>query len=737
MKKDFSEIYTETDLIALYNSLKIRYNPMDYSFKDRLIIESNLIDTTMTYFDFGSEYSLLGAIAEHKGTSYNNVNAVTICGERVEPLASYNSEDVGLVPSVIFKDNLYLDPDVILEGFTNDSEFKALAKDLKLFKKSEILEAILTLCIALKKSNSLIHNLKWLSHSKYSEMSLKVLNDLEFVEPAIEKSNSDLQLFYNNCINTHYTPLSDCFINRYVIRDIANGVDEECFECEETMSAELAKSKIMLGFFESYVFGIEILYALTTIGNLKYQDILKQLFGIYYTKNSAISELYTVKTTPVSTDLEINPKILDIISESNPEVRFEMIKAYIDSRNFKELAEINAKRYLAFKAVGIPYFFGQFLMYAKDLSIQTIRIKTCIKLLDICNKCGIDLTKDSRFSDGSMFESLEALKDMTPSKDSDTPSMSEEKVKKSTSMLSTPNPAKSSGTADSDGVKTVTSPTLEALDRAKASFEDNDYKFSTEDVIDSSDRYSGRYNTIAESVHLINQNLIRRIRDIKVYNEGGKNSGKKVGKLDRKNLYKYKTSKDIFYDNTYKVKESDLAFGIILDVSGSMRGSGIENGRITMIILHETLKALNINHSIITHTTHGGNHTCEIKRYQAFKEDATFSTRKNYALAGITAESGNCDSAALYYMEKALSRVRNKDKICIMFSDGQPTECTSTELKDQIHNMERKGIKVIGVGIDFESIKHYYTDNANGRNLKEMLEIVSNILKEYVLKKED
>jgi nitric oxide reductase activation protein len=201
-------------------------------------------------------------------------------------------------------------------------------------------------------------------------------------------------------------------------------------------------------------------------------------------------------------------------------------------------------------------------------------------------------------------------------------------------------------------------------------------------------------------------------------------------------MYRYKYDPNIFYDNSYKVLESDLAFGIVLDESGSMYGSGIENGRITMIVLHETLKALGINHSIIGHTSQGTHHS-EIYRYQAFKEDKSYSTCKNYALIKTAAKQGNCDSGALYYMEAALSRVQNKDKVCLIFSDGAPTECTGTELVDQVKHMERNGIKVIGIGINFESISKYYTEYANGRNLVDMLNIVAKILEEYVLKKKD
>ena len=35
---------------------------------------------------------------------------------------------------------------------------------------------------------------------------------------------------------------------------------------------------------------------------------------------------------------------------------------------------------------------------------------------------------------------------------------------------------------------------------------------------------------------------------------------------------------------------------------------------------------------------------------------------------------------------------KNKDKIVIIFSDGQPTECTDLELTKQVENMEKNGI---------------------------------------------
>jgi nitric oxide reductase activation protein len=239
---------------------------------------------------------------------------------------------------------------------------------------------------------------------------------------------------------------------------------------------------------------------------------------------------------------------------------------------------------------------------------------------------------------------------------------------------------------------------------------------------------------VSQKIKLLNSLLIKQIRDIKTYNQGSKLSGLFSGKIDAKNLYKYETSDNLFYNNKYEIKEMDLAFGIVLDASGSMQGDKITDGKVSMVLLHETLRALNINHSIIDHTARG-NHTCIVRKYHDFKESKNYDITKSYAIMDIVAREGNNDAGALYYMEQALLKTQNKDKICIIFSDGQPTECSEQELKDQVKSMERKGIKVIGIGINLPEIAEYYTDYANGKNLNEMVKIITDILKQYVLNK--
>lgn len=278
------------------------------------------------------------------------------------------------------------------------------------------------------------------------------------------------------------------------------------------------------------------------------------------------------------------------------------------------------------------------------------------------------------------------------------------------------------------------------LDGGSGSFKTSMYQMQIinakyEQTVD--DKAIEAYNKIAARSKMYTASFAKQLREIKSYNTGYKDSGKSAGKLDRKNLYRHKFDSHIFYNNEYKQKESDLAVGVMLDASGSMCGTGIENGLLTVLTLHEVLRSLNINHSIMDHTNCGMSYTCDVRVYQYFKDCKEYSPNRAYQIANIRARSGNCDSGALWYMEQALLRTKNKDKICLMFSDGAPTECTGADLVNQVAHMERNGIVVIGIGINFPEIAQYYTKYANGKNLGQMLNITSRILKEYILHKKE
>ena len=707
-------------LSRIYNSNKIKYNPKNYSFKDKLIA----IDLDKHTFKH------ISCVSRDAETFLEN--CLDTVGYDVKKaswnLNKYRGKDlvtqmtleyprlISGTPCFMKMGDLYFKPelyfrykDLSTNSLPIHDEYLIDVSKMKCLEYDDTFNAILQLHIALTSTDSIAKHLIWLT-SEYCDKPLRYVNEMKMVLDDLECNKlKALQFTFNESVM--FAPVHD--LKPKTRTDNFGEVGVTTTERLDSIC-----NLMYITYVKCIIYGLEVLYAIHTIPNPKYVDILNELIR----QNTGF-----VESLMFDKFLNPYPEVQNIIDCHNPEERYDLIRKFIIDKNIWVAFTSLVSSDIIVPAVPVAEWLLEACAFCNEYSTWEVRTKYLSILYKYCKDKGIFNNEDLDIEGIEEFESDLALTSSAlgapigeGTMDGDTPLMDIPE-----SHIPMRRGAPSGPTAE-------VSPTCEALDKLKASYTDDMYSFDVEDVVDTNP--NNLYNAIAENTALLNKSLIKKIKEIKVYNAGGKNPGKSKGKLDRKALYKYKTCKDIFYDNTYKVKESDLAFGLILDVSGSMSGSGIKNGVATMIILHETLKALNINHSIITHTSDGRYHT-DIKRYQAFKEDKTFSTLKNYALSNISACWGNCDSGALFYMEKALLRVKNKDKICIMFSDGEPTECSGTDLKDQVAKMERQGIKVIGVGINYVNIKKYYNEYANGKTLNEMFDIVADILKRYVLEK--
>lgn len=714
MSDILDSVFTPKLLMSKYITNKLRYNPKSYSFKDRLIAAS----THAAYIHINnvsteSEMVLENLIAEK--LPIENI------GWRLRKDYVLSNDDEHIkyprvitgTPCFIKRDNMYFKPENLMRymdlqyneypGFhskvLNDTNLNVLAV-------SDYFDALLQLHIALCSENSVVPYLAW-QGSDWENLNLTQVMQMTPVMSALENNTTLPILRYWECDYVTFAPVNTGVTNVY----------DDWSDIHKMGAEDIIAPILHNTYFKCILYGFEVLHALYTIPNSKYVRILE---GLLLRNTSNISDiLYTNSGGELAFATD---EIKDIVFTSNPEERFNKIIMYIITAHIYDSVKI----YVASMET-VPEWLLETTGFCNEYALWANRVK----YLSILYKYCLDNELLDEFKEDRPFEFSEFMSGLD-----DLASHMEMDVANNLLDLDL---GKHYGDEDVENDatfdhKNVRTPTAEALDMIKAHYTDSIYKFDVEDVVDTT--ASSRYETIASRSYLLNKTLINRIKDIKVYNSGGKCPGKSKGKLDRKALYRYKTNKDIFYDNTYKVKESDLAFGIILDVSGSMHGKGIENGVATMIVLHETLKALSINHSIITHTSDGKYHS-HIRRYQAFREDKTYSTLKNYALANIKSYYGNCDSGALFYMEQALKRVKNKDKICLIFSDGEPTECSDSDLKEQVKKMEQEGIKVIGIGINYDNIREYYSEYANGKNLTEMFDIVSEILKQYVLEKED
>ena len=425
---------------------------------------------------------------------------------------------------------------------------------------------------------------------------------------------------------------------------------------------------------------------------------------------------------------------IDAIMDLPNDVRFERIPALVEDKlkaSFPDLYTYAPTSYTSPPKICMPEALLRLFSELHFQAWQDYRVKHFALLLQECKRLGVDISDMRASADASSAVGYALDADAADDYDYESKDFGDMTM------------GASYGAGGDEGDKPTptgkhTSSDTSELDTMSNLVSSCDplYEVKIEDVVSKSDGKAA-YESVLAPIEMITKQLTKQIREIKTYNTGGKMSGKSKGKIDPHIMYRYKTDPKIFYDNTYKVKEMDLAFGIVLDQSGSMRcGSGIENGKISLILLHHVLNSLRINHAIVGHTSDKYHQTI-VKRYVMFNEDPKHTLNPPYALTKIKAHNGNCDSGALNYMEQYIKRTRNKDKIVIIFSDGEPTECSESELRAQVHRMEAEGIHVIGIGIGFENIKLYYPDHANGKNLKEMIDIMVNILKRYVLEKKD
>lgn len=723
------------DALKIYNSAKIEYNPADYNLKDRLIIDSKTMYKSFEYIpcipSYGLERKLLELIANFIDVKPNSLTfndmleskmltsiSKTGCTFQYVKIGSEIEEAIPNQIPILKHNLLYFNIDKFIRNYK--TLFSDTALDNK-YMQEKFLKQLVYLCVALESNNSITNELEFLftNYADENYLDLKMFKIYDCF-----KNNDRDSISKSSILNTEedwaFAIIPSDSSGTFSWADVT-GLTTTDVNIIATINrtAEISALKTV-------AYSLELFHIIETLPNSSYRDFLIDYIVSDMNSKSKpqIVQTYIVKSYDSGFKITYYDEVKDIIFENNNATRYNKIKNYIYA---------NAETIISSKHLPpVGYVIGSFIQYMECLSLKNIRINTVITLYDYCKKHDLlkNLKKGTRDAlTDTMVDFLKMLGISATSESSKNASRDIASILDSDTMHE-------HGEASEHVGKKDEMPVYQALDGMITNFKTPMYTFNSVVHVPPT-KNTVKYDTIAEAVSKINTDLIRQIREIRTYNTGGKEGGQLKGKLDRKNLYKYKTDKHIFYNNNYKIRENDLAFGIILDISGSMSGDGIRNGITTLITLHEALKTLNINHSIMTHQCEGASYSCDIEVYQSFKEDKNYTSQRNTSIADIKAKYGNCDSAALWFMEKAFERVRNRDKICIMFSDGAPTECTGNDLRKQIEHMENRGIKVIGVGIGYPSIRDYYKEYANGNNLKDMLDIVTNILKEHVLSKLD
>ena len=181
-----------------------------------------------------------------------------------------------------------------------------------------------------------------------------------------------------------------------------------------------------------------------------------------------------------------------------------------------------------------------------------------------------------------------------------------------------------------------------------------------------------------------------------------------------------------------------VAFGVLIDESGSMGGEKIARARKIAVLMEDVLRNLNTPLLICGHSTNSG---IAINSYVDFD---TVDGNDKYRLVNVDAKSCNVDGGAITYMgEKLLKRPEGR-KVLIVISDGYPTGGSfydSEPVRDTmkaVAKYRKEGITVLGAIVDeYDTVARIYgEDNAfDCRSYDELEKQFVKVVKKNILYK--
>lgn len=253
--------------------------------------------------------------------------------------------------------------------------------------------------------------------------------------------------------------------------------------------------------------------------------------------------------------------------------------------------------------------------------------------------------------------------------------------------------------------------------------------------------YKNEYNTIYKEVEKTSKSLARKLNEILKDSclEEDETSGYYYGnRFDNKSLLR--NDHKHYSRQNMPDEEKTVAFGLLIDESGSMGGEKIKRAKKVAILLDDTLSRIGVKHLIYGHTTsyfEGDKVIMDI-----YCDDKTIDSNDKYRLASINAGGGNVDGAAITYTFKKLQKMPQDKKVLIVISDGMPCGGSfyyhhpDEDTKKAILTARKQGIEVFGAVVDdYESIKKLYGEKYcfDCRSYAELEKRICMLVKKYVI----
>ena len=212
--------------------------------------------------------------------------------------------------------------------------------------------------------------------------------------------------------------------------------------------------------------------------------------------------------------------------------------------------------------------------------------------------------------------------------------------------------------------------------------------------------------------------------------------GKKNGRIRNRSLAR--AGSDPFYDTPFRKKESndvlDTCVLLLVDTSGSMSGTRYALATESAIKLSEVLGSVHIPNAVIGFNQRSTNH---IMIHKDFSDKPNADVLYNNLQAGSEHWGGNDDAISLDWCYDHICKQKQKRKIIIVLSDGQPAahavkgNCAAY-LKEVASKVERS-IDLFAIGIQTHSVSQFYSNSKVLSNVQDLEQTVLNVIKDKVI----
>ncbi|RWJ03394.1 IPT/TIG domain-containing protein [Mesorhizobium sp.] len=225
-------------------------------------------------------------------------------------------------------------------------------------------------------------------------------------------------------------------------------------------------------------------------------------------------------------------------------------------------------------------------------------------------------------------------------------------------------------------------------------------------------------------------------------------AGYRSGRLHAPNLHRLIAGDDRIFFKREEHTSKDTAVTLLIDNSGSMKGSKVRTAMVGAYALATTLERVRIPHEILGFTTgdwgslpHSINEAMQeeyqksgvrfqrtlpiiMPIYKSFDERINSEVKKRIAFTANAQRNlqGNIDGESLEYAAIRLSKRREKRKVIIVLSDGHPAgaEYADGHLKLTVEKLTKAGFDLVGIGIEDNAVRHFYPKSVVLNNVQQL-----------------